>query len=237
MIFIRSALFLVWFVTISVAMHVLALPSLVLPRGFVMFLARIWARVILFGLKWIAGLGYEVRGREHLPTSGALVASKHYSTWETIALFLLLPDPAIVLKRELMRIPFYGWYARKMQMIPVDRAGGGRALLRTMHRTATRALVQNRQIVIFPEGTRRRPGDAPAYKPGVAGLYAQLGVPCVPVMHNSGLFWLRRGFLKKPGTIVVEFLPPIPPGLSRDVFAAQLQNRIETAASRLIGAA
>ena len=236
MILIRSALFLVWFVTISVVMYVLALPSLVLPRGCVMFLARIWARVILFGLKWIAGLGYEVRGREYLPTSSALVASKHYSTWETIALFLLLPDPAIVLKRELMRIPLYGWYARKMQMISVDRTGGSRAL-RTMHRTATRALAQNRQVVIFPEGTRRRPGDAPAYKPGVAGLYAKLGVPCVPVVHNSGLFWLRRGFVKKPGTIVVEFLPPIPPGLSRNAFSAQLQDRIETAVNRLIGAA
>ena len=226
-------LFLVWFFAVTIAIFVFLSPSFFFPRRVVMFLARFWARSILFGLKWIMGLGYEIRGREHVPTGAALVASKHFAAWETIAFFVLVPDPALVMKRELMRIPLYGWYARKMEMIPVNRDGGAKAL-RALHKAATRAMRKNRQIVIFPEGTRRRPGDSPAYKPGIAGLYTQLGVPCVPVTHNSGLYWPRGGILKRPGTIVVAFLPPIPPGLPRAEFAAILEERIESATAKLL---
>ncbi len=132
-----------------------------------------------------------------------------------------------------MSIPFYGWYARKMQMIPIDRASGPNAI-RAMVAAAKHALADGRQIVIFPEGTRRRPGDPPAYKTGVAGLYAQLRVPCVPAAHNSGLHWIRSSLIRKPGTIVVEFLPAIPPGLPRSEFMAALEKRIESSANRLL---
>jgi 1-acyl-sn-glycerol-3-phosphate acyltransferase len=230
MLVIRSALFLIWAIVVSVAMNVGFLPILFLPRGVTVFLARIWARLILFGLKRICGLGLEVRGR--LPDPRVIVAAKHFSMWETVALLALMPDPAIVLKRVLFAIPFYGWYARKMQMIAIDRSAGASAL-RAMQARATRALGQNRPVVIFPEGTRKKPGDASDYKPGVAGLYAQLGVPCVPVAHNSGLFWVGP-FLRKPGTIVVEYCEPIPPGLPRRQFMALLETRTEAATASLL---
>jgi 1-acyl-sn-glycerol-3-phosphate acyltransferase len=226
---LRSALFLLWFAAISAVMHIGLLPLLLMPAGTVLAAARIWARVVLFGLKWIAGTGIELRGK--LMDRHVLVASKHFSMWETIAFLSLLPRPAIVLKQSLLGIPFYGWYARKMRMIAIDRSAGAKAI-RLMAAEARRALDDNRPVVIFPEGTRKKPGAAPDYKPGVAALYALLGVPCVPVAHNSGLFW--TGFWKRPGTIVVEFLDPIPPGLSRQRFTKQLQTRIETATNRLL---
>ena len=229
-LYLRSALFLVWFIAVSVIMNVGALPILLLPPRITVKAARLWARLVLFGLRWIAGTGVEVRG--HLEDPRVLVAAKHFSMWETVAFLALLPGPAIVLKRSLLRVPLYGWYCRKMHMIAIDREGGAKAI-RLMHGQARRALDEGRPVVIFPEGTRRKPGDPPDYKPGVAGLYAQLDVSCVPVAHNSGLFW-AGGFFRKPGTIILEFLTPIPPGLSRRDFMALLESRIEEASNRLL---
>jgi 1-acyl-sn-glycerol-3-phosphate acyltransferase len=230
MIYIRSALFLVWGIVVSVTMNVGFLPVLLLPRSVTVFFARIWARLLLLGLKWTAGLDLEVRGR--LPDPRVIVAAKHFTMWETIALMGLLPDPAIVLKRSLFWIPFYGWYGPKMKMIAIDRSAGGSAI-RRMHAAASRAIEDGRPVVIFPEGTRKKPGDPPDYKPGVAGLYLQLKVPCVPVAHNSGLFW-TGGFLRRPGTIVLEYLEPIPPGLKRHEFMDLLERRTEEATNRLL---
>jgi 1-acyl-sn-glycerol-3-phosphate acyltransferase len=230
MLYLRSALFLVWFIAVSVIMNVGALPVLLLPSGLTIRAANLWARLVLFGLKGIAGIGLEVRGS--LGDPRVLVAAKHYSMWETVALLALLPGPAIVLKQSLLRVPLYGWYCRKMRMIAIDRKAGSKAI-RLMHDQAERALAEGRPIVIFPEGTRRKPGAPPDYKPGVAGLYAQLQVPCIPVAHNSGLFW-AGGFFRKPGTIILEFLPPIPPGLSRRDFMLLLESRLEEASNRLL---
>jgi 1-acyl-sn-glycerol-3-phosphate acyltransferase len=230
LLYLRSALFLVWFIAVSVIMNVGALPVLLLPPRVARRAAHLWARLVLFGLKWIAGIGLEVRGRLQDPR--ALVAVKHFSMWETVALLALLPGPAIVLKRSLLRVPLYGWYCRKMRMIAIDREAGAKAI-RLMHGEAKRALDEGRPVVIFPEGTRRKPGAPPDYKPGVAGLYAQLHVSCVPVAHNSGLFW-AGGFLRKPGTIILEFLPPIPPGLSRRDFMILLESCIEETSNRLL---
>jgi 1-acyl-sn-glycerol-3-phosphate acyltransferase len=229
-LYLRSALFLVWFIAVSVIMNVGALPILMLPSRITLKAARLWARLVLFGLKWIAGTGVEVRG--HLQDPRVLVAAKHFSMWETVAFLALLPGPAIVLKRSLLRVPLYGWYCRKMRMIAIDREAGAKAI-RLMHGQAKRALDEGRPVVIFPEGTRRKPGDPPDYKPGVAALYALLDVSCVPVAHNSGLFW-AGGFFRKPGTIILEFLPPIPPGLSRREFMTALESRIEGASNRLL---
>jgi 1-acyl-sn-glycerol-3-phosphate acyltransferase len=232
-LYLRSALFFFWFVMISVAMHIAFLPTLLLDRKSAAWVPRAWAHAILWGLKIFTGLGYEVRGREHFIHGGVLVASKHYCMWETIALFALLDDPTVVIKRELRSVPLYGWYARKQEMIFIDRNAGASAV-RAMLNAARQAVVNDRPILIFPEGTRKAVGAAPDYKPGVAGLYAELEVPCVPIAHNSGLFWIAGGWLKKPGTIIVEFQEAMPPGLPRRQFMALLQERIETASMRLI---
>ena len=165
------------------------------------------------------------------PRGGVLVASKHMSMWDTLALYLALDDPGIVLKRELLRIPFYGWYLWKAAAIPIDRGAGADALRRMTHAAKT-VLAEGRPILIFPEGTRKKPGAPPDYKPGVAGLYSMLGVECVPVALNSGVHW--TGFRKRPGTIVLEFLEPIAPGMKRPAFMALLEERIETATNRLL---
>jgi 1-acyl-sn-glycerol-3-phosphate acyltransferase len=228
-IWLRSALFMLWFLLITTILSLIFLPVLILPRGATVWLARFWSRLTFWGLKVFSGIGFEVRG---IPPKGpVLVASKHMSMWDTMALYLVLDQPAIVLKRELLRIPFYGWFVWKATAIAIDRSGGAGAL-RRMSNAARRVLGERRPILIFPEGTRKKPGAAPDYKPGVAGIYALLGVECVPVALNSGVYW--TGFLKQPGTIVLEFLEPIAPGLKRDAFMALLETRIETATNRLL---
>lgn len=229
MIWLRSALFLIWFFVITIILSLLFLPVLAAPRRATVWLARLWSRWTFWGLKVIAGIGFEIRGAP--PRGPVLVASKHMSMWDTLALYLALYEPAIVLKRELLRIPFYGWFLAKAAAIPIDRGAGSRAL-RKMSEAAHRVLAQGRPILIFPEGTRKRPGAAPDYKPGVAGLYGMLDVACVPVALNSGVYW--TGFLKRPGIIVLQFLEPIPPGLKRDAFMALLQDRIESATTALL---
>jgi 1-acyl-sn-glycerol-3-phosphate acyltransferase len=203
--------------------------ALLLPRGATIWLARVWSRVTFFGLKLFAGIDWEIRGLA--PKGPVLVAAKHMSMWDTLALYLTLEAPGIVLKRELLRIPFYGWFLWKATAIPIDRASGASAL-RKMGQAAKAVLADGRPILIFPEGTRKKPGDAPDYKPGVAGLYGMLGVACVPVALNSGAYW--TGFIKRPGTIVLEFLPAIPPGLKRAEFMALLEQRIETATTAIL---
>jgi 1-acyl-sn-glycerol-3-phosphate acyltransferase len=226
---LRSALFLVWFLVITAILSLIFLPVLALPRRATVWLARLWARLTFWGLKVFAGIDWEIRG---LPPRGAvLVASKHMSMWDTLALYLALHEPAIVLKRELLRIPFYGWFLAKAAAIPIDRSAGVSAL-RKMSDAARQVLAQGRPILIFPEGTRKKPGAAPDYKPGVAALYGQLDVDCVPVALNSGVYW--TGFLKRPGTIVLQFLEPIAPGLKRGAFMTLLEQRIEGATDQLL---
>ena len=224
----RSLLFLVWFATLSLLMSLLLWPVLV-SRSATIWLSRTWARATLWGLKVFAGIGFEVRGLP--PTGPVLVASKHMSMWDTLALFLVLDSPSIVLKRELLYIPFYGWFLWRAAAIPIDRSARASAL-RKMSQAAKHALGEGRPLLIFPEGTRKKPGAAPDYKPGVAGLYGMLEVPCVPVALNSGVYW--TSFLKHPGTITLEFLEVIPPGLKRGAFMALLEKRIETATAALL---
>jgi 1-acyl-sn-glycerol-3-phosphate acyltransferase len=229
MTWLRSALFLIWFLAVTTILSLIFLPVLLLPRGATIWLARIWSRVTFFGLRLFAGIDWEIRGLA--PKGPVLVAAKHMSMWDTLALYLALEAPGIVLKRELLRIPFYGWFLWKATAIPIDRASGASAL-RKMGLAAKAVLADGRPILIFPEGTRKKPGDMPDYKPGVAGLYGMLGVPCVPVALNSGAYW--TGFIKRPGTIVLEFLPAIPPGLKRAEFMALLEQRIETATAAIL---
>lgn len=225
----RSLLFLLWFAALSITLSLIFWPVLLLPRGATIWLARTWARATFWGLKVFAGIGFEVRGTP--PRGPVLVASKHMSMWDTLALYLVLDRPGIVLKRELLFVPFFGWFVWKAAAIPIDREGRASAL-RKMAQAAKQVLKEGRPLLIFPEGTRKKQGAPPDYKPGVAGLYGMLEVPCVPVALNSGVYW--TSFLKHPGTITLEFLEVIPPGLKRGAFMALLQSRIETASDALL---
>jgi 1-acyl-sn-glycerol-3-phosphate acyltransferase len=232
----RSFLFNLLFYVTTTLYVVLGSPLLFAPRSWAMAALANHARFELWLLKTIVGTKLEVRGRDKLPNGACLVASKHQSAWETFALIPLFRDPALLMKRELFWIPFHGWFSRKFQMIPVDRDKGPSAL-RRMVRQAKKRVADGREIIIFPEGTRRAPGAPPDYKTGVALLYESLGVPCLPVALNSGWFWPRRSLTRRPGTIVVEFLEPIPPGLPRDEFLTRLADAIEGASSRLLAEA
>jgi 1-acyl-sn-glycerol-3-phosphate acyltransferase len=231
-IFLRSIIYFLWFALITIVICVVLLPALLMPQSVVRFGTRLWCRGQLWGLRVIAGQRYDVRGA--VPQPGALVAAKHMSMWDTLVLYLLLRDVTIVLKRELLFVPFYGWYAFKVGFIFIDRKAGASAL-RKMVTRATQALKRNKSILIFPEGTRKRVGAPPDYKPGIAAIYDRLGVACVPVALNSGPYWAGPlGFLKLPGTIVVEFLPAIPPGVKRKQFMMRLEESIEHAAADLL---
>lgn len=231
MLWLRSAAFNLTFYAMSVVIVIAATPCFLLPRSMTIRAMTGWSRLTLWLLRILAGTRYEVRGT--LPRDGVLVASKHQSMWDTIVMTAILNNPAMVLKRELLWIPFYGWYAQKVRMIAIDRGAGSNAIRRLVAQGKT-AIAEGRPIVIFPEGTRAAPGKKLEYKSGVAALYRQLDVPCVPAAVNSGLFWGRRGFLRKPGTIVLEFLEPIPAGLDRRSFMETLETRIEAATGRLL---
>jgi 1-acyl-sn-glycerol-3-phosphate acyltransferase len=233
---IRSLIFNALFYANLILHMIVALPTFVLPRWMLIAFIRSYALTSLWLLRVVCGTKVEWRGTEKLPETACIVACKHQSAWETFALYAILRDPAYILKRELMWIPLFGWYARRATMIAVDRSAGMAALARMTAR-ARQVLASNRQVVIFPEGTRRPPGAEPSYKPGIIHLYVRAGVPCVPLALNSGLYWPRRSLRRVPGTILVEVLEPIAPGLDKGTFMNRLQGAIEDATSRLIAEA
>jgi 1-acyl-sn-glycerol-3-phosphate acyltransferase len=230
---LRSIVFNVLFYLNLFAYIIAALPTLVMPRWGIVAVAKLWARTNLWLLRAICGTKVEFRGLDKIPPGPLLVSSKHQSLWETFALLPLLSDPAYIMKRELMWIPFFGWYTWKAGMIPVDRGKGSQALAE-MNACACREAARGRQIIIFPEGTRRPPGAEPRYKYGIVHLYAEIGVPCLPIALNSGLFWPRRSIRRYPGTVRVEVLDPIPPGLGKEAFFERLQHDVEAATARLV---
>jgi 1-acyl-sn-glycerol-3-phosphate acyltransferase len=232
----RSLLFNFLFYLTTTLYVVLGSPLLFAPRRWAMAALANHARFELWLLKTIAGTKLDVRGREKLPDGPCIVAAKHQSAWETFALIPLFRDPAYLMKRELFWIPFHGWFSYKFAMIPVDRDKGP-AALRRMLREAKKRIADGREIIIFPEGTRRAPGAPPDYKTGIVLLYEALGVPCVPLALNSGVFWPRRSLERRPGTIVVEFLDPIPPGLPKHEFIKRLVDAVEIASARLLAEA
>jgi 1-acyl-sn-glycerol-3-phosphate acyltransferase len=233
LILIRSAIYNVLFYLNLGVLLILALPTLLMPRWGILGMATLWGRTSLWLLRVVCGTKVEWRGLEKIPKGGLLVAAKHQSVWEAFALLWLFDDFAFIIKRELKWIPFFGWFTVKGGMIPIDR-GAGVSVIPAMIERARQALHEGRQIIIFPEGTRRPVGAEPRYKFGVGYLYDETDTPCLPIALNSGVFWPRRKFLRLPGTIVVEFLPPIPPGLDKNEFFQRLQNDIETATARLL---
>jgi 1-acyl-sn-glycerol-3-phosphate acyltransferase len=234
-IFIRSLIFNILFYLAFLFWAIVALPTLVLPRAALLRVASWWAKTNILLMRIVCGIKVEFRGVEKIPKGPLLVASKHQSMWETISLLHFFDAPFFVLKRELKRIPIFGLFLIKANMIAIDRKAGGRALIAMMKR-ASEEVRRGRQFVIFPEGTRTAPGAPPDYKRGVVQIYADCGVPCLPVALNSGLFWPRRTFMRYPGTLVVEFLDPLPPNLPREEFFNRLRSVIEEASDRLVAA-
>ncbi len=231
---IRSLLFSLWLYLSIFICAVGMSPALLMPHRSAMGVIRIWARLVLFGARWIAGIKVEVRGYEHIPTGGTLVAAKHQSMLDIVVPFTVMDDPCFVLKKELMAVPFFGWFCRKTKMIPVDREAHAKALKDMVQHTTAR-LADDRQIMIFPEGTRTLPGAESQYKPGVAAIYRDVDSACHLIATNSGQHWPAKGnFGFKPGTVVFEFLPPIPAGLKRGEFMKQMQTQIEEASVALL---
>ncbi len=209
------------------------LPLLLVSETAAMAAIRWWAKSVLFGARHTVGIRVEFRGLEHRPQGAALVAGKHMSMLDTIAPFTVMKAPCYVLKQSLMYMPAFGWYAWRTRMVAIKREDAAKAL-RAMAKACAERLKDNRQIVIFPEGTRSDPGDDPDYKPGVAALYRDLDAPCHLMATNSGQFWPGHGIDRKPGTVVYEFLPPIPAGLKRAELMSELRTRLETASQALI---
>jgi 1-acyl-sn-glycerol-3-phosphate acyltransferase len=217
---------------LTAVLGMLALPLLLAPRKASMAFGRVWSRAAILLLRHIVGCDYEVRGRERLPRGGCIIAMKHQSAWDALVVPVLFDDPAPVVKRELLRLPIYGWYLRRAGAIAIDR-GAGASALRRMVAEARAAAAAERPIVIFPQGTRVAPGAHSPYQPGVAAIYRALALPIVPAAVNSGIFWGRRAFRKRPGRIVLEFLDPVPPGWPRQRLMAELETRIEPATAAL----
>jgi 1-acyl-sn-glycerol-3-phosphate acyltransferase len=235
-VLLRSTAFAVALLIVTPPYALLALATAPLPRMARYYIISGWSRCVIFLSKIILRIDWRVEGRENLPPGPAVILAKHQSAWETLAFQHIFPPQVHVLKRELLWIPFFGWFARHAGMIPVDR-GGRKAALVAMTARARAALGQGRQIVVFPEGTRRPTGAEPSYKIGIAHLYSKGTAPCVPIALNSGLFWPRRKFMRYPGTITVEVLDPIGPGLPMDEFFTRLQHEIESATARLVAQA
>ena len=236
MLLVRSVLLTTLFFLNWIGFAALGTPLLLLPRRYAVGALKAWGRSSAWLLRVLIGTRVEVRGLEKIPGGPLLVASKHQSAFETFALAPLFDDPVLVLKTELNRIPFFGLWVRKHELISVNRSKGARALKQLAEDTR-KAFGLGRQLIIFPEGTRRTPGAPPDYKIGATYIYANADVPCLPVALNSGVFWPRRSFIKYPGKIVVEILDPIPPGLDRKTFDARLEQAIEEASDRLLAEA
>jgi 1-acyl-sn-glycerol-3-phosphate acyltransferase len=233
-LFLRSLLFNLFLVmwTFILGFTIIFVPLMRLRHAWI--IAHIWVKTVLFVLRVTVGLTYEIKGKENIPDGAAVFACKHQSAWETIALNIIVGQPAFVLKQSLLFIPFFGQYLRKLDMIAIDRSSGAQAL-KVLQRKALQLTNAGRPIIIFPEGTRTKPGHSHKYKRrGVTTLYARLPVPLVPVALNSGLFWPRNSVIKYPGKITVEFLPAIPSGLDDAKFIATLHETIETASERLL---
>lgn len=234
MILLRSLVFQILFYVSNIVQMVFWTPSFFfMPRSMGWKVVRLWAKSHLVLQHFIVGTRYDFRGLENIPADRPfIVASKHQSNWETYTTLIFFPDPSFVLKRELIRVPLLGWYMARMKVVPVDRGKRSEALA-SMARHAAVQYREGRQIIIYPEGTRTRPGAPPHYKFGIVHLYLQIGANILPAAVNSGLYWPKGSFIVRPGTIVLEFLPVIEPGLSKEAFSAELVSRIENASDRL----
>jgi 1-acyl-sn-glycerol-3-phosphate acyltransferase len=233
MILLRSIVFVVWFYVSMLFWGLLYMPAVAMGRDkYIWHAMRGWGKATLWGLKWIVGVTVAFEGLEHLPKGAALIASKHQTTLDTVLPAQFLSEPVFVVKKELIKMPVFGFYM-KYGMIPVDREAHAKAL-KDMLRAARGVIAKGRQIVIYPEGTRQELDAPPDYKPGIAALYKDLGLPVTPIALNTGLVWRPSGIIRRPGHVTVKILPAIPAGLPRDQFMAELERVIERESQALL---
>jgi 1-acyl-sn-glycerol-3-phosphate acyltransferase len=234
MIFVRSLIFnILFYINMIVRMIIFTPIYFIVSREKAWFVPKNWALSNHWLMKQVVGCDYTIEGLEHIQDKACIIAPKHQSFWDAYAFVPFVPDPIYILKRELMWIPLFGWYLAKMKMIPVHR-GSRTVALKSIVRGAKPAVADGRQIMIYPEGTRRAPGDEPAYKYGIAHMYYELGIPVIPIAHVAGLFWPRRKFMRYPGTIKCRVLPPIEPGLSKEAFLEKLKTLTEAACDEFL---
>ncbi len=232
MLYLRSLIFAVGFYSLGPGLALAVTPALLLPYRAVIACKQGWLATMMWLVRNVIGLDHEARGTGNIPAGPVIFAAKHQSAWDTMGLSFIHRDAAVVLKRELAWIPVWGWFLLRLGMIPIDR-GKGPSALKHIVATARRRVGEGRSILIFPQGTRTPPGSRRPYLVGVAAIYTALDLPVVPVALNSGMFWPRRTFRKWPGTIAIDYLEPIRPGLPRRAFLKCLEDRIETATARL----
>jgi len=231
MILFRSWLYTILFLAWSLFASVIQLPCLITRRGALGGI-RMWARVVMILAKYVAGVSFRAEGKHNIPKGPCIIAAQHQSSFETYRLFLEVEKPIFVLKRELIFIPFIGWYIQRAGLVPIDRNAGASAM-RKMLRAAEAAVKDGAQVLIFPEGTRIAPGVQAPYRPGVVALYNHCKVPLVPMALNSGYFWGKTRVRKDPGEIVFKYLAPIGPGLGKEELLSTLREKLETAAATL----
>ena len=236
MAFLRSLIYEIYFALAILFVGSIGAIAVLFNQKYALNVVNAWSRAELWGLKYIQGITIEVRGIENLRDGKVMVAGKHLSTLDTVAPFTMMNTPAFVFKKELFKVPIFGWYLKVSGMIAIDRDGGMAALKGMVAESKVR-LEENRPILIFPEGTRQPIGAEPDYKPGVAAIYGMLGVPCVPLALNTGCYWKNKGLVKRPGKVVFEFLEPIEPGLKRQEFMEKLQTAIESGTAKLVAEA
>ncbi len=233
LLYFRSLLFAFYLPVLTLIMGICCAPALLISRKAARKCTKLYVKLVVGGQRFLCGTKQQLKGLENIPEGGVIIAGKHQSMWETLSLINVLDEPIYILKQELLNIPVFGWWCRALGYIGIDRKGGAVAL-REMTRRAEDAMARGAQLVIFPEGTRIQPGETGRYQPGVAGLYKSLNVPCVPFAHNAGLYWQHPGIIHAPGTIIGEFLPPLPPGMPRKSFMIELENQIESKAKALL---
>jgi len=231
---LRSLIFVVQMYLAILVIMLAYTPLVLIDRRHARRWMRVCAHWVRLSAAWIVGLKTEVRGE--VPTGAVLIAAKHQSFLDSVVLISALSAPRFIMKRQLVWIPIAGWHALRAGFVPVDRGKRG-AAIRQMLADVENGAAEPGQIIIYPQGTRTAPGTFLPYKMGSAALYAQLGQPCIPVATNVGVFWRRHGIYRKPGVAVIEFLPPIEPGLVAEVFIARLEATIETASNRLMAEA
>ncbi len=232
-LFLRSLTFNLTFFAWAFVSSIIFIPLFIISPKTALMAGKPWAEGCLLLARIFCGIKYEIRGKENIGNTPVIYASKHQSAWDTIIYLTIFPNVAYVLKKELLRLPFWGWYLWRMEMIAIDRSAGASSL-KQMLRDSKTVLGKGRPIVIFPEGTRTKPNSQPDYQSGITAMYSALNVPVVPVALNSGVYWGKNAFFKKSGTIIIEFLPQIPAGLAKKEFIERLQNDIETITTKLM---
>jgi len=232
MILLRSIIFVIWFYGTMLFWGLIYMPAVLLGHEkYIWHSMRGWGKSTIWGLRWIVGARVVFEGLENVPKGPALIASKHQATLDTVLPVLHVSEPVFVVKKELEKMPVFGFYMKRM--IPVDRDAGAKAL-KDMLRASRNAIAKGRQIVIYPEGTRQELDAPPDYKPGIVAMYRDLNLPVTPMALSTGLVWNPSGIIRRPGTVTIKYLPAIPPGLSREDFMRELENTIETESQALL---